>query len=146
MGLLEAKNPKILSDSRYEKFFQGILKDTQRAYKHLGGERQTIENNLVKTSISKVLRGIDQEEDFNERFLIKPKLRCKTARSLKKNLHMGPVRVEKEVEDEVGLTRLEREAEFRNYFFSDSKKIINLEEQSMLLEYFLKDEDAQQKQ
>jgi hypothetical protein len=124
----DIENPQVLGEDRYDKLYREILKDTKRMYKYLSNEQDTIERNAVKKSISKILKVNDQESDFNDRFLIKPKLRCKTARSVKKNSH-------------IGLTNMEREAEGRKYFFSNHKKIINLEEECMLLEYFLKDED-----
>lgn len=74
-----------------------------------------------------MLREGEQEGDFNDRFLIRPKLRSKTAR-LKRNSHIGP-------------TQREKEADCRRSFFSNHKKSIGLEEECMLLEYFLKDED-----
>jgi hypothetical protein len=126
--LMDVEDPQVLSDCRYEKVYKEILKDTKRTYKYLSSERETIEKKVVKNSISRVLKEVDQECDFNDRFLIKPKLRCKTARAIKKNNH-------------IGVTRQEREADSRKYFFSNHKKIINLEEECMLLEYFLKDED-----
>lgn len=77
--------------------FQDILKDTKRIYRHLG-EQTTAENAAVRTSIAKVLQSNEQKEDFNERFLIKPKLRSKTALSQRRNLHLAPSRPDKEVE------------------------------------------------
>jgi hypothetical protein len=81
----------------------------------------------VKKSIGRVLREGEKEQDFNDRFLIKPKLRSKTARA-KRNAH-------------IGFTQEEKQADCRKSFFSNHKKIIGLEEECMLLEYFLKDED-----
>lgn len=82
-------NPQLLSESRYDKVYQEILKDTKKMYKYLNNENETIERTSIKKSISKVLKITEQETDFNDRFLIKPKLRCKTARSTKKNAHIG---------------------------------------------------------
>lgn len=89
------------------------MKDTKKMYKYLNNENETIERTSIKKSISKVLKVGEQENDFNDRFLIKPKLRCKTARSIKKNPH-------------IGLTQLEKDTETRKYFFSNHKKNIDL--------------------
>jgi hypothetical protein len=43
----------------------------------------------------------------------------------------------------VGLTDLEKQSERRKSFFSDHKKVIGLEEECMLLEYYLKDEERE---
>jgi hypothetical protein len=98
-------------------------------YKYLASEQETAEQAAIKQGIARVLHEAEEEHDFNERFLIKPKLRAKTAR------------VKRNEEKHIGLRSEEREAERRRSFFSNHKKIIGLEEECMLLEYFLKDED-----
>ena len=124
----DLQHPELLRQGRYEKVFNDTLRDTENIHKHLSAERETIEQMAVKKSIARVLRQSDQEHDFNDRFLIKPKLRCSNSHSGERNKHIGS-------------TKNEKEQQFRRNFFSNHKKIIALEEDCMLLEYFLKDED-----
>ena len=85
----DLQHPELLRQGRYEKVFNDTLRDIKKIYKHLSGERETIEQMAVKKSIAQVLRQSDQEHDFNDRFLIKPKLRCRTALPGERNKYIG---------------------------------------------------------
>ena len=41
----------------------------------------------------------------------------------------------------IGSTSLEKESEKKKYFFEDHRKVVELEEECMLLEYYLKDRE-----
>lgn len=88
------------------------------------------EKETVKKSIQKVLKKKEEENDFNQRFPIHSSPRCKTARTNNNNLNIGASNTDKE--------DLITKTFFRNY-----KKVVNLEEECMLVEYYLKDQEKQ---
>ncbi len=98
MAFADLEQPEVLRDERYEALFENTLRDTRRVYKYLASEQETAEQASIKQSIAKVLREAEEESDFNERFLIKPKLRAKTARAKRND------------EKHIGLRQDEREA------------------------------------
>ena len=87
----------------------------------------------MKKSIQKVLKRQDEENTFNGQFNIKPRLRAKT------------VALGKEKETISGLSTIDREAETRKYFFANHKKVVDIEEECLLREYYLKDQEGERR-
>lgn len=88
--------PEALQKEKYEKIYYQIYNDTRRASKFLEKQSETIEKKVVKKNISRILQHSEDERDFNDRFSINPRMKSKTARSLKKNIHIGLTGLEKD--------------------------------------------------
>jgi hypothetical protein len=53
---VQAENPQILNNTRYAKLYNDILRDVDKTHKYLKSEKNSLEKDIVKRSIAKVIR------------------------------------------------------------------------------------------